>query len=106
MPIHDWTRVDAGIFHGFHLSWISHIKERLNTGGLPPDFYADAEQYADGKNADVLALHRSPAGSSTPITTTAPVTPLPPSADTLHRTARKSKTEKQKQRRLVVRHIS
>ena len=22
MPIHDWTRVDAGIFHHFHTSWV------------------------------------------------------------------------------------
>jgi hypothetical protein len=22
MPIHDWTRVDAGIFHDFHHAWI------------------------------------------------------------------------------------
>ena len=22
MPIHDWTRVDAGIFHHFHQRWI------------------------------------------------------------------------------------
>ncbi len=22
MPIHDWTRVDAGLFHAFHQSWI------------------------------------------------------------------------------------
>ena len=108
MPIHDWTRVDAGIFHGFHLSWISHIKERLNTGGLPPEFYADAEQYVDGKNADVLALHRSPAGSTAPIgtaTTTATATLTLP-ADTAQRTARKAKPTAQKQRRIVVRHIS
>ena len=22
MPIHDWTRVDAGLFHAFHQGWI------------------------------------------------------------------------------------
>jgi hypothetical protein len=25
MPIHDWTKVDAGIFHAFHLHWIAAI---------------------------------------------------------------------------------
>jgi hypothetical protein len=25
MPIHDWTRVDAGIFHDFHQSWVPEI---------------------------------------------------------------------------------
>ena len=35
MPIHDWTRVDAGIFHAFHLSWIAEIARVLNRGQLP-----------------------------------------------------------------------
>jgi hypothetical protein len=25
MPMHDWTRVEAGIFHAFHHSWIDEI---------------------------------------------------------------------------------
>ena len=25
MPMHDWTRVDAGIYHAFHHEWISEI---------------------------------------------------------------------------------
>lgn len=106
MPIHDWTRVDAGIYHGFHLRWIAHLTEALNTGGLPPEFYADAEQYADTKNADVLALHRSPAGSTAPIQFTTPTAVLTLPADTARRTARKSKPPAQKQRRVVVRHVS
>ena len=25
MPVHDWTRVDAGLFHAFHQGWtIAH----------------------------------------------------------------------------------
>lgn len=24
MPIHDWTRVEAGIFHDFHHAWIAY----------------------------------------------------------------------------------
>jgi hypothetical protein len=108
MPIHDWTRVDAGIYHGFHVRWIAEMTKALNTGGLPPEFYADAEQYADGKNADVLALHRSPAGSTAPISSSGRVTTLPVSlpADTAHRSARKAKSPTQKQRRVVVRHVS
>ncbi len=30
MPIHDWTRVDAGLFHDFHQSW----SIALRTSGL------------------------------------------------------------------------
>ncbi len=40
MPIHDWTRVDAGIFHDFHQEWTTQIKHVLNSGIMPPDFYA------------------------------------------------------------------
>jgi hypothetical protein len=40
MPIHDWTRVEAGIFHDFHGLWIQVIKLALNDGLLPPDYYA------------------------------------------------------------------
>ncbi|MHB1560004.1 MAG: DUF4058 family protein [Isosphaeraceae bacterium] len=56
MPIHDWTRVDAGIFHDFHLSWIAEIKRSLNTGVLPAGYYALAEQIAGGFEPDVLTL--------------------------------------------------
>jgi hypothetical protein len=56
MPIHDWTRVPAGMFHDFHSSWITHIKEALNDGVLPRGYYALAEQHASRKIADVLTL--------------------------------------------------
>jgi Protein of unknown function (DUF4058) len=56
MPIHDWTRVDARIFHAFHHSWIEEIARALNRGLLPPGFYALPEQIAGGLGPDVLAL--------------------------------------------------
>jgi len=56
MPIHDWTGVEAGIFHDFHHEWISTIKRALNAGLLPPDCYALAEQIAGGLLPDVLTL--------------------------------------------------
>ena len=34
MPIHDWSQVDAGCFHHFHLSWACRISDALNSG--PP----------------------------------------------------------------------
>ncbi len=40
MPIHDWTRVDAGLFHNFRLGWISDLSRVLNRGPLPSDHYA------------------------------------------------------------------
>jgi hypothetical protein len=56
MPIHDWTRVKAGIFHDFHHEWISTIKRALNNGLLPSGYYAMAEQVAGGVGPDVLTL--------------------------------------------------
>jgi hypothetical protein len=56
MPMHDWTRVDAGIFHAFHHDWITEIARALNRGLLPAEYYALAEQQAAGFGPDVLAL--------------------------------------------------
>ena len=62
MPVHDWTRVEAGIFHHFHHAWIEEISRALNRGLLPPDFYALAEQVTGPFGPDVLTL-RVPAGA-------------------------------------------
>ena len=35
MPVHDWTRVEAGIFHAFHVAWVPEIQKALNGGLLP-----------------------------------------------------------------------
>ncbi len=64
MPIHDWTRVNAGIFHDFHHEWISSIKRALNSGLLPPDYYAMAEQIAGGLGPDVLTLEAPHPGTA------------------------------------------
>jgi len=56
MPIHDWTRVSAGTWHDFHLAWIAEIRNALNGGILPPDYYAQAEQIAGPLGPDVLTL--------------------------------------------------
>lgn len=60
MPIHDWSRVDAGIFHDFHQSWIIDVRNILNDGLLPDDFYALAEQVAQGPIPDIVTLQRRP----------------------------------------------
>ncbi len=65
MPIHDWTRVNAGTFHDFHGAWITHIKESLNEGLLPSGYYAMAEQHFNGMIADVLTLHAGEPDDST-----------------------------------------
>jgi hypothetical protein len=63
MPIHDWTRVEAGIFHDFHHAWIEQIKRLLNSGVLPQDHYAMAEQHTSHFGSYVLTLQsRAPGG--------------------------------------------
>jgi hypothetical protein len=64
MPIHDWTRVETGIFHDFHHAWIEEIKRALNNGVLPDDYYALAEQFAAGLGPDVLTLQGSGNGET------------------------------------------
>lgn len=56
MPMHDWTRVLAGVYHSFHNSWITHLQETLNAGLLPATFYALGEQCSGNINPDVLTL--------------------------------------------------
>lgn len=104
MPIHDWTRVDAGVFHGFHLRWIAEICKAMNNGLLPRGYYVDAEQITERKEADVLTLQMpTPVGS-----------PAEPTEGGLalveatlkHKVAGKEKKPKRKQRWLVVRHVT
>ena len=59
MPIHDWTRFEAGDFHDFHQCWVIGIRNALNSGLLPPDYMAMAEQVTGRPIPDVVTLHTS-----------------------------------------------
>ncbi len=56
MPIHDWTRLEAGDFHHFHHGWITNIANALNTGCLPAGYFAMAEQITGRPIPDVVTL--------------------------------------------------
>ena len=56
MPVHDWNRVDPGIFHDFHHEWISVTRRELNRILRGSDYYALAEQIVSGFGPDVLTL--------------------------------------------------
>src|SRR5688500_10664386 len=58
MPIHDWSRVDHGVFHDFHQAWTIEIRNALNRGVLPPGYFALAEQVVSGPVPDVVTLQR------------------------------------------------
>jgi hypothetical protein len=90
MPVHDWARVEAGIFHDFHVGWLPEIRTVLNGGLLPEGYYALTEQHAGKSIADVLTLH----------TSDAPREPL---------TRRKHSVEpaaRSRRRSLAIRHVS
>jgi hypothetical protein len=57
MPIHDWTRVEAGDFHHFHQGWVVALGNALNGGLLPPGYMAMVEQVAGRPIPDVITLH-------------------------------------------------
>ena len=59
MPVHNWEKVDAGLFHSLHQGWIARLTDALNDGPLPDDYFALPEQYAEGPIPDVLALKLS-----------------------------------------------
>jgi hypothetical protein len=58
MPLHDWSRVPAGLLHDFHQTWSIQIKLALNAGILPKGLSALVEQRSGPRESDVLAIER------------------------------------------------
>lgn len=77
MPVHDWSRVDANVFHHFHQRWTIAICDTLNAGRLPAGYSALVEQHAGGLVPDVLAPQRrsGPTRPATPAGGVLTVTP-------------------------------
>src|SRR5262249_54000934 len=107
MPVHDWTRVEAGMFHDFHTAWITELRNAFNGGLLPPDYYALGEQHAGRFIADVLTLHASRPNGEPP--------PLPPATGGLavaeappkvRRLLTGNESYRQRRRSLAIRHVS
>ena len=63
MPLHDWTRVPAGLFHDFHQSWCVRLKDALNAGRLPQGIAALVEQRSGPREPDILAIEARPGWS-------------------------------------------
>jgi hypothetical protein len=105
MPIHDWTRVPAGIFHDCHHARIEEIKRALNQQ-LPPEYYALAEQTTGGFGPDVITLQAlrpdaSSAGGESSVgavTATRPATKFVATSDAEYYRRKKSA--------VAVRHVS
>ncbi len=108
MPVHDWTLVEAGIFHDLHLVWIGAIHHALNQGLLPKGYYALVEQHVGRPVTDVLTLRVNPVPPPLPL-------PWPPAtggiavAETPPRTRREQTvgpTALARRRSLAIRHVS
>lgn len=106
MPVHDWRRVKAGTFHDFHNGWIIHLKEILNAGLLPGDYYAQSEQRTAEVIADVLTLRQPVAKFAPPDTDAGVAVAEAPPAVSRTMPAAESQTVAMKQRRVVVRHVT
>jgi hypothetical protein len=103
MPIHDWTRVDAGLFHHFHQTWTTVLCNTLNEGVLPADYFALVEQNIRGPIPDVLTLNLSPGTEETgPSTGGQAVADAPPRARLIRRN--ETDTYSAKANRFTVRH--
>src|SRR2546423_1292972 len=116
MPVHDWTRVKAGVFHDFHQAWILHLKEALNAGLLPPAYYALGEQRSADISPDLLTLHvededddagdESAASSSDGENGMIAVAEAPPRVRLAQEAASEAAFYLAKRRSLVIRHTS
>lgn len=111
MPMHDWTLVSAGTYHGFHTAWIAEMARALNNGLLPERFYAESEQVAGETGLDVLTLEFDEDSSATQtadeadIGGTATLTTTKPDV-TVTQIASEAEIYSERRNRLAIRHSS
>jgi hypothetical protein len=104
MPMHDWTRVDAGIYHDFHAVWLYQIRHTLNNGVLPTGYYALTDQVVYSLGPDVLTLRPREADGDPPHGGGTALATSPPAVATTTRAAKQPL--RRVYRRLSVRHAS
>jgi hypothetical protein len=105
VPVHNWTRVPAGIFHDFYNNWIVDLKRALNGGILPDGYYALSEQHAGKYIADVLTLQTTPTSTEPPrpMTGGLAIAEAPPNVG---RRMSLSASSRLRRKTLTVRHVS
>src|SRR5262245_39789336 len=106
MPVHDWTRVDAGTFHAFHLGWLGQLQAALNGGLLPSGFYAMAEQHAGDVIPDVLTLHTAPPDKGVRPSPGGGVATVTRTRPRVQRRLEARRSPKGRRRSIAVRHVS
>lgn len=106
MPIHDWKRVEAGIFHHFHHSWIEELSRALNAGLLPAEYYALAEQVTGKLGPDVVTLQRPPIPNLRSASRGGILTLESTPPQTKYRLQGEAETYAKKANRIAIRHLS
>ncbi len=63
MPIHDWSRAEASVFHAFRHRWLGALCDAMNDGRLPDDHFAMIEEASDlaEANSDTELANNGPA---------------------------------------------
>ncbi len=102
MPVHDWSCVDANLFHDFHQTWTIGIRNRLNGGLLPEGFSALVEQHAGGLVPDVIALQSTRLPPDDRFVGGSVVVDAPPSARLVRRAEQESSAVRAN--RIAIRH--
>jgi hypothetical protein len=106
MPVHDWTRVEAGIFHDFHNAWLAAIRNVLNTGTLPQGYYALTEQHAGRSIPDVLTLHAPPPAEGAAVPPARGGLALADAPPRVRRKLTMKSALRMRRRSLAIRHVS
>lgn len=104
MPIHDWSKVDAGLFHAFHQMWTIEISNALNQGVLPSGFFALPEQIVGGPIPDVITLQRGGKPVDPKRNGGLAVAEAPPKARYLFSTESEGETYAARANRITVKH--
>jgi hypothetical protein len=102
--MHDWSRVQSGVYHNFHVLWLSAITNRLNAGLLPQGMIAMAEQVIGGPEPDVVTLQQSDIVFSAGGGSAATMTEAPPQPRTQFVIPVQAERYAAKANRVVVRH--
>src|SRR5438093_19057 len=106
MPMHDWKKVEAGIYHMFHGAWLGTIARILNDGLLPPGYYALGEQKSAGIVADILTLQSPPATANEPPADEVGAPGLATGRPAVAVLEKEERMKRRPGRRLTIRHVS
>lgn len=103
MPMHDWTRVSAGVYHSFHQIWLAELTVALNSKSLPEDYYAMTDQRVDIAEPDVVTYR---AGARESHGTGTAVLELAPRVKYQTQPLLKLAKPRRRERRITIRHTS